>query len=331
MLQALGIETDTWLARALVAPQLEGGVLPDLESFDEAVLARKALDGSWTVVDPRFRHAPMGYVAPLLRGAKALPLRRGLPGAALSLETVPDRPVPAFDGAPPWRGSDGRNVHLSAVVRPDGSADVTVDEQLTGWPALEWREALERLDEDRLRIEFEERTLGVEFPGAVLGTLEYGARDQDREPFRIHFTFTVPQLGRREGATLSIPSPLPSMLGRRLVQLSQRSTPLQLPVLFPAHVEATLTFTEGARPSCAPEVIARGVGAFSQRCQVEGRSLRLQRDLVLPPERVAPGAYEGFRRFVEQVDGAEARVGRVELPASGDVAPPTIDSRAGLP
>ena len=47
-------------------------------------------------------------------------------------------------------------------------------EELAGWPALEWAELLERFGADRARLrqDFEQRWLGLQFPGARLRDLE---------------------------------------------------------------------------------------------------------------------------------------------------------------
>ena len=56
--------------------------------------------------------------------------------------------------------------------RGGGSAVAT--EELAGWPALEWAELVDRFGADRVRLreDFEQRWLGVQFPGARLRDLE---------------------------------------------------------------------------------------------------------------------------------------------------------------
>ena len=56
----------------------------------------------------------------------------------------------------------------------DGGGTALATEELTGWPALEWAELMDRFGSDRakLRQDFEQRWLGVHFPGARLKDLK---------------------------------------------------------------------------------------------------------------------------------------------------------------
>jgi hypothetical protein len=55
-----------------------------------------------------------------------------------------------------------------------GGGVAVATEELAGWPALEWAELVERFGADRARLrqDFEQRWLGVQFPGARLRELE---------------------------------------------------------------------------------------------------------------------------------------------------------------
>ena len=63
---AAGVPSRIWLAHPPRDAQLDGQ-LPDLEGFDEPLLAA---GGVW--IDPRYRHAPTGFVSPPLRGGARL-------------------------------------------------------------------------------------------------------------------------------------------------------------------------------------------------------------------------------------------------------------------
>src|SRR5262249_12814036 len=146
-------------------------------------------------LDPRYRHSPTGFVTPLLRGQAALRLRPG----PFQLGVV---------GEP---NPDDRHMELDASLELDGSAEVTVRERLRGWPALEWREALEKLPPDRVRPEFEQRTLGFYFPGATLKDLSFSGEDDDAGAFTVEYRFRSPTLARRIGKRLVLPAPYPAM------------------------------------------------------------------------------------------------------------------------
>src|SRR5205085_9403486 len=123
---------------------------------------------------------------------------------------------------------DERRIALDAKLAPDGGADVSVKERLRGWPALEWREGLDRIPEDRVRAEFEQHTLGFYFPGATLEDLKFGPREDDASPFVVEYRFHAPRFAIADGKQLVVPAPYPAMLGKRFVGVASRETALQL-------------------------------------------------------------------------------------------------------
>src|SRR5205823_11311842 len=115
------------------------------------------------LLDPRTRRLEPFSLMPALRGARALTI-----GA--------DQP-PFATTSPAAKRADRRSVTLSGRLPPDGPARLDVTEALAGWPATEWREALDHIDPDRVRQDFEQRSLGFFFPGAQLDALEFRHRD----------------------------------------------------------------------------------------------------------------------------------------------------------
>ncbi len=297
LLAAAGVPSEIWLARPETAAALDGP-LPDLEGFEEPLVAVGAKPDR--VVDPRFRHAPPGFLSPLLRGVPALVL--GGSGEAKTAR------IPTDNG-------DRRRVTVEAKLSEDGDADVKVREELRGGPALEWREALDRLPEDRVRAEFEQRTLGFYFPGASLDKLQFGPRDDDDQPFVVEYSFHAPQLARAEGRRLILPAPYPALLGRRLVGVARRSTALQLAFVAPTSLEATIKLPAGARLE-RPTTVETGDAAwghFSQRATAAGDAVALRAGFDMPAGRVSPERYEEFARYANAVDAAEAEAAEIVL------------------
>jgi hypothetical protein len=62
LLKAAGVPSEMWLVRATHDAKLDGE-LPDLEGYDEPILAAAGL-----LIDPRYRHGPAGEISPGLRG-----------------------------------------------------------------------------------------------------------------------------------------------------------------------------------------------------------------------------------------------------------------------
>jgi hypothetical protein len=295
LLRAVGIPSQLWLARPRLAPILDGP-LPDLESYDQPLL--RAAD---RIVDPRFRHSPTGFITPALRGASALALA----------------PEPLLPAVVPAKDPDDRQMDLDATLAADGSAEVKVRERLRGWPAIEWREALEKLPPDRVRPEFEQRTLGFYFPGATLEDLTWSGKDDDDGPFVVEYRFRAPALARRVGDHLLLPAPYPAMLGRRYVGIARRLTPLQLEYAPETALTAHITLPAGATVELPPPVsIHDGPGAFGvfeQRAERAPHGLTLRARFAMPRLQVAPARYPAFVDFASRVDRAEARAAEIDL------------------
>ncbi len=295
LLAALGLPSEVWLVRARNEAVLDGP-LPDLEGFDEPVMAV----GADLVVDPRFRHAPSGFVAPLLRGQPALVLD-GAPEAR-------------FAKVPQGLG-DQREIAMEATVADDGSAEVKVRETLRGWPALEWREGIDRIPADRLRPQFEQATLGFFFPGASLDKLTFGPKDEDAAPFVVEYSFYAPHFALPEGRHLVVPAPFPALLGKRFVGVGRRTTPMQLTYAAPTRLTATLKLPAGTKVS--PSKVSLGdplFGSFAQTVTVEPGGARLTCDFMMPPSRVPPPRYQDLADYARAVDSAELHAIDVTLP-----------------
>jgi len=290
LLRAAGAPSEIWLARQLEAPVLEGA-LPDLEAFDQPLLRVGAL-----TVDPRYRHSPTGFVTPKLRGAAVLRLSDGAFAA-----THVDVPNP-----------DDRHMELSARLELDGSAEVLVRERLRGWPAVEWREALEKLSPDRVRPEFEQRTLGFYFPGSTLTDLRWSGENDDGGLFTVEYKFRSPQLARRIGGRLVLPAPYPAMLGKRYVGVAQRRTPLAVDYAAPTVLSARIAVPKGVEVLVPPVAKADGFGAFEQIAERTPDGIALTARFAMPRARVQPERYRDFVDFATRVDRAEARAAELD-------------------
>ncbi len=91
--------------------------------------------------------------------------------------------------------------------RGGGSAVAT--EELAGWPALEWADLVDSFGADRVRLreDFEQRWLGVQFPGARLRDLEVDLpRDASGRvgTARVRYSFVSAHLAAVAGATTEI-------------------------------------------------------------------------------------------------------------------------------
>jgi tetratricopeptide (TPR) repeat protein len=289
LLTAAGVPSQIWLAHPLRDAQLDGE-LPDLEGFDEPLLAA---GGLW--IDPRYRHAASGFVSPPLRGAHTFALA---PGRLVA-------------GHVPTENPDDRQMDFDVRLAADGSAEVNVKEKLRGWPALEWREALEKLAADRVQPEFEQHTLGFHFPGASLVGLSWEGKDDDAGAFIVSYKFRAPQLARRVGRGLVLPAPFPAELGKRYIGVSARKTPLLVDYAPPTHVHARIGLPERMVASLPAPVRAEAAFGLFEQAASSGAgaqtTVELDARFAMTDARLSPGDYRAIVDFAQRVDRAEAK------------------------
>jgi hypothetical protein len=285
--------------------------------------------------DLRLRHASFGYLPPSLDGAKTLSIDGGHFGVA-------------HGGGSP----DQRTVDMTIRLDEKGGGKALATEELTGWPALEWAELMDRFGSDKvkLRQDFEQRWLGVQFPGARLDDLQVevsppaattsaaatgagaaGAAPGEGEAspagssggrVRVRYSFMSPQLGVRSEQEIKLsPTFFRSQPGRRFAAEPRRSTTLMLGFDVPVRLNATVVLPPSARvigPATPPAGLVARKGAYRF---VEERTARagspevllLHRESALPLTRVPPSEYAGVAADLRRVDGLEQQEIRIRL------------------
>jgi cellulose synthase operon protein C len=329
LLREVGVPARAVLARSrLVAETAAPAPLEELDDFSDAIVEidAGAPRAAPVWVDPRLRYAAFGYLPPSLDGARTLAL-----GDA------------HFDVARSTATADHRTVDVTIRLDEQGGGVAVATEELTGWPALEWAELVERFGADhaRLRQDFEQRWLGLQFPGARLRDLAVDL--PKNEPgaaagaVRVRYSFVSPQLAVKGDHEMKLsPTFFRSQPGRRFATEPQRATTLVLGFDVPVHLTATVelpraarlvgptsTAGAGAGPAATETVERKGAYRFvEERRLLAGAAdsdvLVLTRDSVLPLMRVAPGEYAGVAADLRRVDGLEQQEIRFRLrPARG--------------
>ncbi len=156
----LGLPAEVVLARSRLVADAAAATPPqELDDFADTLVAFDLAPETKKTVysDLRLRHAAFGYVPPGLDGARTLSLRDGSFGVARSSA-----------------GEDRRTIDMTIRLDERGGGSAVATEELAGWPALEWADLVDRFGADRVRLreDFEQRWLGVQFPGARLRDLE---------------------------------------------------------------------------------------------------------------------------------------------------------------
>jgi hypothetical protein len=198
----------------------------------------------------------------------------------------------------------------------DGSAEVTVREELRGWPAVQWRDSLDKLAADRVRPEFEQHTLGIYFPGSTLRDIKWSGENDDAGLFTVEYRFHAPRLARKIGERLVLPAPYPATLGRRYIGVAHRTTPLEIEYASPTTLTAEVKTPRGFDAILPqPVQLETPYGRFSQSTKRTADGFRLDAFFAQPQRRVSPGEYPGLVDFSVAVDRAEARAAELVKPA----------------
>jgi cellulose synthase operon protein C len=321
----MGVPARAVLARSrLVADAAAAAAPEELENFSDALLAFDVgtpARPNTIFADLRLRHAAFGYVPPGLDGARTLGLPDGLFGVARS--TAP---------------ADRRTIDMTIRLDERGAGVAVATEDLTGWPALEWAELVDRFgaDRNRLRQDFEQRSLGVQFPGARLRDLDVELpRDAAGRigTARVRYSFVsshlaVPVDGGAPGPReMRIePTFFRSQPGRRFAAEPQRSTALMLGFDVPVQMTAIVELPGAARLDPQPlgpkDLVVSRTGGYrfvEERGVEPGRPnvIVLHRESALPIMRVSPGDYAAVAADLRRVDGAEQAEIRIRLGAAG--------------
>jgi hypothetical protein len=298
----LGVRADVVLARSLLKAEAERPVRASEQDDFRELLVRLPSEGGDRFVDPQLRRAPFAYVLPAVDGAPAVV-------AGTSQRVTTKSAV-----------KDGRSVLLRAQLEADGGARVAVTERLSGWPAVEWSELLDRAgkDRNRLRQDFEQHWLGHQFPGAQLDTLQVEPCT-DSTGAQVSYTFKSARLAARQGGVLRLrPIFFQAQPGRRYGTEPERKTTLMLGYDIPLDLDAEIALPFGAKVIDLGRSgdVSSGGAHFVEDRQVDDAhgTISLRRQTRLPLMRVLPSEYQGVAAKLRSVDPIEQGEIRISVP-----------------
>jgi tetratricopeptide (TPR) repeat protein len=324
----LGIPARPVLARSRLVAEASASMPPqELDDFADALVeldvSAPGAPGApaFVYADVRLRHAAFGYLPPGLDGARML--------------RVPDG---GFGFARKTASQDRRTVDMTIRLDEQGGGVAVATEELAGWPALEWAELVERFGADRARLrqDFEQRWLGVQFPGARLRELEVDvpkSRAGEVGTARVRYSFSSARLAVPTGRSSTgagademriAPTFFRSQPGRRFAAEPQRATALMMGFDVPTRITATVELPRAARideASLRKDVVIARAGGYrfvedrQLHSGVSGRPnvLVLRRESDLPIMRVSPAEYADVAADLRRVDGAEQEEIRIRL------------------
>lgn len=268
----------------------------EARQFNHTVMRVGKTTPTWLTFDGKF--VPFGYVPAALRGMPAYLLEPSGP-VAITLPSAGTEDGVAFD--------------VSARLAPDGSAELRLTQVYSGQFASSLRQALDEIAEVRLHDLLEERLLASAFPGARLLEYELGERANPDAPLSIVMVAEMSNFARNEGKRLVLTPPYATRL-TQLAALPERQTALLIAAERRQRVDMQIQLPAGAKAAVQSPVSLSFQGfSVEVRDRQEGATLHLERDVLIPPTRVAPEAYADFQRFTREADAAITREVAIDL------------------
>jgi transglutaminase-like putative cysteine protease/tetratricopeptide (TPR) repeat protein len=292
MLEAAGVD-----ARIVLVRTRRNGAVEDLPAslavFDHAIAYVPALD---RYIDGTAEHSGIDELPAQDQGVTVLVV--GPDGAELTRTPV----------TPPEH--DQRRRRIEVRLDRDGAAEVEVDETVVGVEAAGYRRNYQAEGTRKERFERELRRM---FPGLVLRRLRMTGLDALDAPIGLDYEARVPQLARRDGATLTVPGAAIDGLTQSLARTPTRAHPLDLGTPSRYEEERTIVPPPGMRPGRIPSGgrAESRFGALSLSFSAEGDKVVARTELALRVDRVASGDYPAFREWVTAADRLLAQ--RIEL------------------
>ncbi len=301
LLNLLDIPNDVALARPWGRDQTLGPV-PETDNWDFTIL-RASVGDNWVWLDPTLNHSIFGHISPSIQGNKALLLA--------ALESAPTIETLFVDVPTLAPEADMRTITLDAQIAQDGTLTGKVTETYTGTDAIQLRRVVdEYTDLDELR-EGLAGAMTDTFPGLEITTLDFENAKDTTKPLIMRYSVRSPGFARVENGALLVEQPFfATGLAQQYATLPRRRQPVA--ILSPTRVtlEARLVFPDGHKAELDAGQVNALKGDFGQIRTTSARNegpnvLALRRVLDVPIQRVAPKAYESFRRFAVGVGQLE--------------------------
>lgn len=201
----------------------------------------------------------------------------------------------------------GRKAEFKATLRADGSAKLSMDYEVRGALAAEWRARYHGESTRRDRVA---RDVARNMPGFALDAgaagLEVNALDDLDHPPRLIIRGTAPAYGRREGAVLSVPVTPADRFVSSFAGQSKRT--LDIKLNFPTTIEETRTVQIPAgmrvRSLPQPSQVESPFGSYVLESEHKDGVVTVRVQVKFSRSRVSAGDYRAFASFCEQVDRA---------------------------
>lgn len=289
LLKELGIDSTIVILRTQVRGDFSSKIA-SLALFDHAIAYVPSLD---LYLDGTAEGTGIRELPVMDRGALALRIQNGNP----ELVRLPER----------GQAPDKLSREIVAQLEPAGAGTIEVKAVATGAVAPEWRHSFEAEATRRERMTAE---LGREFPGLQLlpgaaGFTAVGLDDIEKD-VSVEVRGRTLELGRKEGAYLSVAMTPALRLLPSVGALSERQHPLRL-LGVPGYDDTyTLRLPAGFQRISGPENarVDGPFGSFSVEVDSQPGKLTVHSQFTLKKTRILPSEYAQFRQFCSDVDSA---------------------------
>ncbi len=194
-----------------------------------------------------------------------------------------------------------RERRVAITLSADGSGTVRVSEQVRGVEAPGYRS---RFQAEGLRAERLERQMRGLFPGLELTSSRFANLDQFHQPVSLDFEARVPQLAVRDGRLLRLASTTLGELAQSLAPSSNRRLPLDIGLRSSYVEERRVRVPAGYRVDDLPDggTAESAFGRLTIEIRRDGAEVVTRTELAVRRDRIAPGEYAAFRRWVQEAD-----------------------------
>ncbi len=250
-------------------------------------------------VDPSTRFAPFAMLPEFAAGGREAYLLPDSDHPLKPVRTPPSQPVA------------GREFAFQLTLSNTGAVQGTGTERYSGHEAAVLAETLDALPKDQRDLALQ-GAFARYFNGAELSDVKINMQREVGGTVELQYTFASAHFARGDehgGLIFSAPTP-PSMLGRRLVSVSNRVSPLYIDATERTHAVVSITVPNGltlSNPVASATREGPG-GARHQRSETQsGNQLRIEDTLLVPQGRLSPKEYQPFVPFAGDVDLLQQR------------------------
>ncbi|MBX5482239.1 MAG: hypothetical protein IRZ16_10450 [Myxococcaceae bacterium] len=294
-LEAAGVPTRIAAVRTFFADPAPY-LFPNDDLLPYLALRAELPDGRKVWLDTVVRYGPFGQLPEAASDAEAY------------LLPEPGRPLEKVR-TPPVTGELAKHVTLELTLAEDGTLTGKGEERYRGFDAAVVTESLERLSPDQ-RKQALQSALSRYFGGAEMSDLQLTLVDDVGKDLVVTYAFRVPGFAHMSGNQMVLGSvTLPAQLGRRYVQLAERTTPLFVDSSEETVAHVTLKLPHGwvLRSAVGEATLKEDFGSFVRREQQKGDTVTIDEDFRLRMMRLPPERYQRFAQFAGQVDLLQTR------------------------